>query len=269
VKLAIGTTFDYSVPLAGQFAALAATPFDAASLGANLGHFDYLAKTAAAELAQLEEQSRLTVHSLHLPISPAYDISKADPESRMGAVCRVALVMAASVEIGCRLVILHLNHHAPSGYEQSMDALLSSLDVLIESAENMGVTLVAENLVSNLSHEFLCRSLATFDSSSYGFCYDSSHDQLGERAPYEILERYAHRLRAVHLSDNDGQEDRHWLPFTGKVDWSRICSILQRCEFSGPLLLEVENREKVDTELFLRQAGDAALRLRDMIESGG
>ncbi|MFH2057040.1 MAG: sugar phosphate isomerase/epimerase family protein [bacterium] len=266
MHLAIGTTFDYAVPLETQLAEIERAGFEAVSLGANLGHCDFLQTAVQAEVRLSVLRHSLEIDSLHVPIAPAYDISKKDPESRMAAVCRVALAMAAAVELNAGIVILHLCYHAPRDYEQDLQSLLDSLDVLIESAENMGIKLAAENLVTEPSHTFLAESLATFDSKHYGLCYDSSHAQLTGRQPLEWLERFGDRLLAVHLSDNDGQQDRHWLPFTGIVDWKALTNTLRDNDFSGSLLLEVENREGTPTPEFLRQAADSAMRLREMIE---
>jgi sugar phosphate isomerase/epimerase len=266
MRLAIGSTFDYQVPLEMQFAALQATPFAAVSLGANLGHCDYLRGEVQQQVSRLAATHGLVIDSLHVPISPAYDISKSDPESRMGAVCRVALVIAAAVGLQTEVVILHLCHHAPKGYSQDLDALLSSLDVLIESAENMGVRLAAENLVTEPAHQFLRESLKTFDSEHFGLCYDSSHAHIDSRPPYQWLEDFGDRLLAVHLSDNDGLEDRHWIPFTGIVDWNEIAKQLRSNDYRGSLLLEVENRENLVAREFLNRATSAATKICELME---
>ncbi|MCK4858411.1 MAG: sugar phosphate isomerase/epimerase [candidate division Zixibacteria bacterium] len=265
MQLAIGTTFDYQVPVEQQLIELEDTVFTAISLGANTVHSGYLHRQGQRKLLALSEKHRLEIDSLHVPFTRGYDLSHADSESRMAAVCRVALCLAAAVELTCPTAIVHLNHFSPKGYQQNVDSLLYSLDVLIESAENMKINIAAENLYDSISLEFLERALAEFKSERFGFCYDSSHDLLSGNEPYRILEKYADRLLAVHLSDNDGREDCHWISFTGQVDWERICSILKESGYSGSLLLEVENREEKETAQFLQEASDAALRLRGMI----
>jgi sugar phosphate isomerase/epimerase len=131
----------------------------------------------------------------------------------------------------------------------------------------MQIRLAAENLPGETANLFLHRALAEFKSDNFCFCYDSSHDQLGPGKPYEILEEFADRLYAVHLSDNDGLADRHWIPFTGIVDWERICYILNGARYSNPLLLEVENNDHIPTEEFLSKSAAAANRLRNLILS--
>jgi sugar phosphate isomerase/epimerase len=185
----------------------------------------------------------------------------------MASVCRIALAMAAAVELDAKTVIFHLQSWPAEAGTQDVDSLLRSLEALVESAENMRIRLAAENLPGEVASVFLHRALAEFKSDNFGFCYDSSHDQLGPGEPYEVLEEFADRLFAVHLSDNDGQKDRHWLPFTGIVDWERVCYILHEAHYANPLLLEVENNDQIPSDEFLNKSATAAIRLRNLILS--
>lgn len=265
MQLAISTTFDYQLRIGEQLALLQRSGFDSISLGAQESHSGYLNQVDRGRLLTLVREHELTIDSLHVPIRQGYDLSKSDPEPRMAAVCRVALCMASATELQCSTVILHLSHFPPVPYDQQLEPLLHSLDALIESAENMKINLAAENLYDDNSLFFLRRALEQFDSERFGLCYDSSHDLLSGKEPYKLLEEFSDRLMAVHLSDNDGDEDRHWIPFTGIANWERISGILKQSEFAGPLLLEVENSANADPEKFLLDASVAGDRLREMI----
>ncbi|MDD2496107.1 MAG: TIM barrel protein, partial [Tissierellia bacterium] len=48
----------------------------------------------------------------------------------------------------------------------------------------------------------------------------------------EILYKWKERLFAVHLSDNDGICDRHWMPGKGHVNWSKITNLLKQTNIS-------------------------------------
>ena len=52
------------------------------------------------------------------------------------------------------------------------------------------------------------------------------------------------RLMALHISDNDGSEERHWLPFEGVIDWPAFCSALKEAGYDGPLMYEVAAADK-------------------------
>jgi len=70
--------------------------------------------------------------------------------------------------------------------------------------------------------------LREFDSKYSGFCYDSSHDFVKGQSFGEILDKWKNKLFCVHLSDNDGTCDRHWIPTKGHVNWEKIINIVKR-----------------------------------------
>jgi sugar phosphate isomerase/epimerase len=264
MQLAIGTCFDYQVAIIQQLTEIAATPFQIVSLGGDAGHSGYLTPFGRERLLNLSRQADIAIDSLHVPLTAKYDLACSNAQSRMAALCRVALCLEAAAELGATTAILHLSSFDPS-IPRDRNSLMTSLAALIETAEKMKIRVAAENLWDRQSLQFLHEALAEYRSDYFGFCYDSSHDQLSESPPYAILEQYIDRLSALHLSDNDGQDDRHWLPFTGIVDWERICRVLRAGGYSYPLLLEVENSDGLETRDFLKRASDAAIRLQEMI----
>jgi sugar phosphate isomerase/epimerase len=72
-----------------------------------------------------------------------------------------------------------------------------------------------------------------------------------------LLSRWRDRLVSVHLSDNDGEKDRHWLPGRGIIDWDLVASLFPAETISGCLSLEVypdENETPPDAASFLERA---------------
>ena len=106
---------------------------------------------------------------------------------------------------------------------------------LADLAGEKGVGLAMENLAPT-GH--LDEIFAAIPQKSLGFCYDSGHDMAFSIRPYEVLEKYGDRLFALHLHDNDGSGDQHFLPGQGKVDWSRVGGLLLTAAYSGPYTLE-------------------------------
>jgi sugar phosphate isomerase/epimerase len=79
--------------------------------------------------------------------------------------------------------------------------------------------------------------LSEIKSEYLGFCYDSSHARLNKDE--FLLKDFGHRLITCHISDNDGQEDRHWLPGNGEINWKDFYSSFPKESYSGNLILEV------------------------------
>jgi sugar phosphate isomerase/epimerase len=45
-------------------------------------------------------------------------------------------------------------------------------------------------------------------------------------------------LKALHVHDNGGERDSHWLPGTGVIDWSDFSASLKEIGFEGAVSIE-------------------------------
>lgn len=83
---------------------------------------------------------------------------------------------------------------------------LDRIERLLDLAVRYEVRIALENVKAPGPVEWL---LDRYDSPFLGLCYDAGHDFVYQAPPYCILERYASRLLALHLHDNDGTADQH------------------------------------------------------------
>lgn len=132
---------------------------------------------------------------------------------------------------------------------------MKCIEELVLRAESLDVKIAVENtrvnsVVINILEEILSKNL--------GFCYDSSHDRLYSPVQFEILRECGDRLLATHLSDNDGIEDRHWLPGDGVIDWSKLFEYFPR-EYKGAISLEsFKGNDHVSANAFIKRAYEKA-----------
>ena len=56
-------------------------------------------------------------------------------------------------------------------------------------------------------------------------------------------------LRTLHVHDNDGNQDLHWVPFTGVVDWDDFSKALQEIGFDSCLSIETSPPKKFTGEV--------------------
>ena len=75
------------------------------------------------------------------------------------------------------------------------------------------------------------------------------------------LDRYGHRLFAMHIHDNHGT-DEHNLPFNGTIDWKHVMSQLRKTELFNAkgIALECGARD-MDYRTHMQQAYEAVQRL--------
>jgi len=70
------------------------------------------------------------------------------------------------------------------------------------------------------------------------------------------------------LTDNDGISDQHKPPFSGTIDWERLCQLIARSAYKKPISMEVvmRNTSFTDAKLFLKECFEAGSRLSRMVE---
>ncbi len=106
-------------------------------------------------------------------------------------------------------------------------------------------------------------------SDKLGFCFDSGHWNVFTPKA-DLLSLYGHKLKAVHLHDNDGIDDWHALPFSGRIDWNDIAAKLAGSSYPGVAALEIGNKnyESIKDPLdFLRLAVERAKKVIDYMKS--
>jgi sugar phosphate isomerase/epimerase len=72
---------------------------------------------------------------------------------------------------------------------------------------------------------------------------DINHLNLRERDIAAAVRQLGSRLLTTHCSDNDGLDERHWLPTNdgSVVDWPAFLGALRATGYDGPFLYEVRS----------------------------
>lgn len=175
----------------------------------------------------------------------------------------VRRTVAAAGELGVPVVVLHLT---PFEIEEAsvqswcQRFICECLDELTIRAQDSVVRIAFENLFPGPPLDVLRNVLQNAPREVFGFCYDSSHDQIDGPRPAVLIRELADRLLAVHLSDRVAPYRDHKLPGVGFVDFDEVCKELADAGYARPLLLEVETPEARTAELsqFLREAHERA-----------
>ena len=74
------------------------------------------------------------------------------------------------------------------------------------------------------------------------FCYDSGHNNVFDK-DFDYLEKYGDKLIAVHLHDNNGEEDYHTLNKFGSINWNLL---------GRKLAKHSKNLMSLDYEIFMK-----------------
>jgi sugar phosphate isomerase/epimerase len=212
-----------------------------------------------------EVRALLADHGMGVVGHTAYYLPLAHPfESvRRGAVEALKQSADAFSRVGARWMNIHPDRHAPMHDRAFYIAKnIESMQEVALACGDCGVGLMIENLPGDYnSPEQLADLLEPLPD--LGLHLDIGHANLrvwgNQTEP--ILDRYAGRLKHVHLHDNKGGDADLHLPLgTGTMDWRRHVESLKRSGYDGTITLEVFTPDRRHFEYsrdVLRAAWDA------------
>lgn len=111
-------------------------------------------------------------------------------------------------------------------------------------AEELGVVLYLENIFDP-TPEPMCSLVNLVGSPALRLSLDTGHAAVASTmAPDFWVRAMGNRLAHLHVSDSDGQADRHWVPGQGQLAWAGIFRELNALTQDMRLILEfrVEDR---------------------------
>ena len=202
--------------------------------------------TAFGLLQRQLRGARFRINSVHLPFGRALDLSQPDESSRAQAAEETASHLRRASLLGAPLGVVHPSAEPIGDAERAdrLDATRRSLSYLEKVASRFGMRLAVECLPrSCLGHTAaeLAALIDHLDPAVIGACIDVNHLNLREPDIAAAVATLAPRLLALHCSDNDGEDERHWLPGSpgGVVDWPAFLGALRVAGYSGPFMYEV------------------------------
>ena len=226
------------------------------------------------------ERVGLYPHTIHSPFVE-YSLASPDEETRKKGVAVIADAMRFLAELGGRTAIVHPTGRPKPGassYEletmgTSTDYSYESVSELVRVSEETGVRIALENLAGlNMtcrpleSMQELRAFVAAFPSANVGLCLDVGHSLISGLDPAQQARVASERLYALHLQDGDGQDDRHWVPGRGSVDWPSLAAALSDIEFDGAWTVEVIPVHSTATS---EEIARECVALRESWEVGG
>jgi len=208
------------------------------------------------ELINIVKNYELKIDNVHLPFEETNLLWSEDKSKSNFRTDKIINWMNECKNCGVNTVVMHttqgdnLKLNYSTGYE--------SFSKIIKEAENIKLEVAFENTQMLNYTDFI---LNEFDTKYAGLCYDSSHDFVNGQSEGGILEKWKHKLLSVHLSDNDGVCDRHWIPGKGHVNWEKIINIIKQTNLKSFSMETYPYKEEKELEPidFLKKARSSLL----------
>ena len=132
----------------------------------------------------------------------------------------------------------------PAGFDwpRFWEHYVSVMKRCTQIAREHGVQLLVEPRVGELTSnsEALLRLLEAVDDDNLGVILDTAHQHAQKEMLPLSVEKLGRHIRYVHVADNDGLVNRHFVPGTGTIDWEEVFLALKRQGFDGYYAVDLE-----------------------------
>ena len=193
------------------------------------------------------EEAGIGVSQVHGPWRyPPRDGSREERQERMEKMKRS---IRATALLGCRNWVVHPimpygtadkgTEHAGETWELNV----AFMGELLETAKEHDVTICLENMpmprFSIGSPSEILEFVRTMDDEHFKICLDTGHVAVYEGLdPAEAMRELGDAVRVLHVHDNNGQSDLHWMPYFGIIDWKAFARALRECGYGGVFSIE-------------------------------
>lgn len=259
MKLGIFSWFGFVMPLFERLDLIKSAGFDATSLWWE--DEEGTPKIAKDVMPNMVREAGLYLENIHAPFTDSADLWSESNSARQKILKEHTAWLEDCAKHEIPIMVMHVveGDKIPTINKYGIE----SLSYLTRKAEEYNVKIALENTKMAGGIPFI---FSEIESPNLGLCYDSSHAVLNKEE--SLLEDFGEKLLALHISDNDGKRDRHWLPGNGTIDWNKVVDMFPVKTFQGALTLEVyPTKEEMSKgpKAFLQKAFESLKRLEGMI----
>ena len=213
-------------------------------------------------LRDVADECGIVFYQAHAPFNFGME---GDPELREKFVIPTTVrSMQIAAQLGVKVIVVHPLQYLP--YRTNKEVLFEEnmrfYRKLIPYCEEFGIQVATENMFRgdpkrNVIIDSVCadadefnRYIDELNSPWITGCLDIGHCGLVSGDAAQMIRAMGtKRCRALHVHDNDYINDRHTLPYMGKLNWNEITQALADIHYEGEFTFEADN--------FLRPFDDA------------
>ncbi len=198
--------------------------------------------------------------TVHANFSGELDLSSPDAAIRSAGIQSFGKALKLAAGMDARMVVVHPSAEPIADAERAarIKHAKHSIGIITAMARDSGRKVAIELLPRTClgrSVAELFALLEGLDAGTVGVCLDTNHLMDKFAALPDIVRNLGPRLLALHCSDYDGIDEKHWAPLRGVIDWAAFLAALKAAGFSGPLNYEVilEGQTPAERLVFLEK----------------
>lgn len=186
----------------------------------------------------------LKVWSIHLPYGKGMDLTE-DISQKDIVFGNLKQYVDATIDMHPRCYVAHAHGRSENVLPEDRAKLLENANlnvkILAKYIAEKGSILAVEGLprtcIGNTAKE--CEKIIR--DTSAGICFDVNH--MMHDTHQNFVSCLGKRIATVHLSDYEMEDEKHWVPGDGKIDWKEIMNLLDNSNYCGPMMFEVKYRK--------------------------
>lgn len=191
----------------------------------------------------LSEKKRLgfEIYTLHLPQLYDHDISSLCEETRLNALKKQKKLVEMGMCLEPKVLVVHPDTGTTEEKDWHLrhDALVKSLRDFAPWCKERGLKIALENLTqisAFQTSDILLDVIRRSGQDNVGICFDVNHLFLETHRSF--MEKAGRKILTMHISDNDGVSERHFIPGDGVIDWKEFFVLVKEAGFNGTMICE-------------------------------
>ena len=186
-----------------------------------------------------KEKSGIITRTVHLPQKGSCDLSQPDENLRQSAVENQKAVARHVFPLRPEVLVLHpcAGDVQEEKNPERTQALIKSLTEFCPYAKSLGMKVAVENLTNGMvqtSDDLLEIMEAVGDN--VGICFDVNH--LLKEPHRDFIRKAGKHIITMHVSDNDGIQERHFMPGDGVINWKELFQELENIGYRETMIVE-------------------------------
>ncbi len=199
----------------------------------------------------LLEKERLgyEICTVHLPQLYDHDLSSLNEKTRIKAIEKQKGLVEMSMCLGAHTLVLHPDAGKTEEKDWPLrhEALVKSLKVFAPWCKERGLRIALENLTQISAFQTadsLVNVIEAVGEDNIGICFDVNH--LFLETHKEFIQKAGKYIITMHVSDNDGIQERHHFPGDGVIDWKELFELLDDIGYDSTMICECGQILKLD-----------------------